>query len=383
MRSTLAEQQEAPVVQPAPRCFACGARGPVLFYEVRGVPAVAHAVCSTRAQALSVPRADLDLAFCPGCGFVQNLAFDPSLAVPAHAHAGPSPVDAYRARHDLAGAHVLEIGCGDGTFLQELCDLTGASGTGIDPEAPASNDAVTFIRDVYSFRHRDLEADLVVCRGTLQGVQPVAEFVRVVRQHVERRSGAASFEVRDARAALSASAFWELSYQSCSAFSMGSLARLLAGEGYAVTWAGRSDGSIVLDARPAPRPRGLHPSFGDVEVLASSVEAFAASAPASAACWRKVCVDAHRAGERVALWGSVPRSVSFLSTLGLTEQVTTVVDPDPRAHGGFLPGTGHEVASPADLLAEPPDVVITLNSHPGDVSKALDDLDVHAEVLAA
>ncbi len=61
------------------------------------------------------------------------------------------------------------------------------------------------------------------------------------------------------------------------------------------------------------------------------------------------------------LWGSGSKAVSFLTTLGITDELQYVVDINPHRQGMFMPGTGHAIVSP-DFLAEyKPDRVIIMN----------------------
>ena len=56
-----------------------------------------------------------------------------------------------------------------------------------------------------------------------------------------------------------------------------------------------------------------------------------------------------QAGKTVALWGSGSKAVSYLTTLGVTDEVQAVVDINPHKHGKFLAGTGHEIVAPEAL----------------------------------
>ena len=60
-------------------CQSCGAEGLEVFYSVKQVPVHSCLMVKSREDALAFPRGDLEIAFCPSCGFVQNSAFDPSV----------------------------------------------------------------------------------------------------------------------------------------------------------------------------------------------------------------------------------------------------------------------------------------------------------------
>jgi len=88
-------------------------------------------------------------------------------------------------RYDLHGRHCFEIGCGKGSFLEELCVLGGNRGTGIDPSFRAdrveANANVQFVADFYDERYGTIDADAVICRHTLEHIPDVQDFMRTVR----------------------------------------------------------------------------------------------------------------------------------------------------------------------------------------------------------
>jgi len=67
------------------------------------------------------------------------------------------------------------------------------------------------------------------------------------------------------------------------------------------------------------------------------------------------------AGQRTVLWGSGSKGVSFLTTVGVTDEIASVVDINPYRQGKFMPGTGHEIVGPRFLESLRPDNVIIMN----------------------
>jgi hypothetical protein len=55
------------------------------------------------------------------------------------------------------------------------------------------------------------------------------------------------------------------------------------------------------------------------------------------------------------------------------DEVAYAVDINPHKTGKFLAGTGHPVLGPAELLHDPPDLVVAMNSiYVGEIRAALD-----------
>lgn len=388
-------------------CFACGSGDVTVFYEVRDVPVHSCVLLTTQEAALRFPRGDVRLGFCRSCGFIENVAFDRTALDYSRDYEetqGFSPrfnafarslAERLIDRYGLRGKHVLEIGCGKGEFLALLCELGGNRGTGIDPgyvpgrlESPAL-DRMTFIREYYSERHSALPADLVCCRHTLEHIQPVAEFVGLVRRAAEGGGTVVFFEVPDVVRVLRELAFWDIYHEHCSYFSAGSLGRLFRSSGFDVLDLATDfdDQYLLIEARPARgAPGGPHPMEEPLDELAEAVERFRRGHRAHVAGWREGIERIRARGQRAVVWGSGSKAVAFLTTLGVGEEVEAVeavVDINPFRQGMYMPGTGHPIVGPRDLVDRRPDVVIVMNPiYLEEIRLDLGRLDVEADLVA-
>ena len=142
-----AAADKRPVGRPRSRtCAACGASNTRSLADLGYVPALSGVTFATRAEALASPAARLDLVFCPACSHVYNAAFDPALLDydvdydNSLDHSGVFQKYAgdlarrLADDYDLNGRHVIELGCGKGHFLVELCDAAKRKGYGIRPQ---------------------------------------------------------------------------------------------------------------------------------------------------------------------------------------------------------------------------------------------------------
>jgi hypothetical protein len=114
-------------------CPVCSTTEPALTVRRDLLPSMQNYVHRTPEQARAVPRGQLSLATCRTCGFSWNASFDPSrLAYDAgYDNAVPSAVmDRHYhdtalelgRRHSLARGYVVDIGCGNGTFLRRCVE---------------------------------------------------------------------------------------------------------------------------------------------------------------------------------------------------------------------------------------------------------------------
>jgi SAM-dependent methyltransferase len=387
-------------------CPSCGREGMELFFEQDDVPSHSVLLFDTREDAIGYPRGSIRLGFCPGCGFIANLAVDPSLQNYSHdceETQGFSP--RFRAfadelarelveRHRLRGRTILEIGCGKAEFLAELCRLGDNRGIGIDPAAvpervdPAVREQVELIEDYFSERYSDLDADVVVCRHTLEHIPGTGDFMRLIRASVAGRDDTlVFFELPDVLRVLREAAFWDIYYEHCSYFTPGSLARLFRStcfrvDGLELAYEGQY---ILLEARPEgagsrARPLALEESVDDV---AAEVAHFRTRLAETVALWRGRLGDYEREGRPAVVWGSGSKGVAFLTMLGDAGNVEYVVDVNPHKHGRYMPGTGQEIVAPEFLAEYRPEVVIAMNPvYLEEIGADLERLGVAAELLA-
>jgi SAM-dependent methyltransferase len=361
-------------------CPSCGAAGLEAFYEVPKVPVNSCINVDTRDEALAYPRGHLRLAACPSCGFVCNTRFDRKLEYSSRyeetqAFSGTFNAFAKRlvqdlvSRHGIRGKTVLEIGCGKGEFLVQLCEVGDNKGIGIDPgyrpERTQTDAKIEFIRDFYTEEYHDLQADVIVCRHTLEHIEKPQELIRAVRRNIgDRKDVVVFFEVPDVLRVLQEGAFWDLYHEHCSYFTAGSMARLFRAEGFEVTEVemAYADQYILLMARPADGPtQATFPIEHDLETTLEAVRAFPQTCGRQLAGFRESIRAAAKRGEKTVLWGSGSKGVSFLTTLGDDVPIECVVDINPHRQGRFMPGSGHPIVAPEALTGVRPEHVVVMN----------------------
>ncbi|MGH6913766.1 MAG: class I SAM-dependent methyltransferase [Geminicoccales bacterium] len=334
-------------------------------------------------EAIAYPRGDIDMCFCGRCGFIFNRAFDQGLIEYSERYEETqgfsetfnsfhrSLAELVIERYDLHGKQVVEIGCGKGEFLTLLCDLGKNRGTGFDPSyvadrsRAAKTDLATFVTDFYSERYADREADFVCCKMTLEHIPAVEQFVSMVRRGAERNPGAVVFfQVPEVTLILEQFGFWDMYYEHCSYFTPASLRDLFERCGFDVkdVWTDYGDQYLMIEAvrRTKQSPTPVR-AAAEIDGLAEKVANFAEVVPAQHAAWKKRLAAWAAQGQKVVLWGSGSKAVSFLTTLGIRDELQYVVDINPHRQGMFMPGTGHAIVSPDFLAAYKPDRVIIMN----------------------
>lgn len=364
-------------------CPSCDTPGMTPFYEMRGVPVHSCIMLSNEREARNFPRRDITLGFCNRCGFISNIAFDSTVQDYTSAYEDQqsfSPTfNAFAKglaktlidKHGLRDKTVVEIGCGKGDFLVLMCEMGNNTGIGIDPtcireriQSPAL-DRITIVADYYRERYTHYGGDMILCRHTLEHIHDTRSFVETIRNGIGNRSDAiVFFELPDASTVFKDQVFWDVYYEHCSYFSPGSLARLFRACRFEVLELSRAyaDQYLLIEARPVTRTSTRpHALEEDVSALKADVTRFASGVHEQISQWASDITARTGQGERVAIWGSGSKCVSFLASTGLDKEIGCVVDINPHRHGKFIPGTGKKIMAPDYLREYGPTTVIVMN----------------------
>lgn len=383
-------------------CPACGASAISPICRIDGIPVQSSVLLDSREEALSYPCADLALVFCRACGLAFNEIFDAAkvdystLGEESQHFSGTFSrfaerlVDELASGYSLAGEPVLEIGCGKGDFLSALVRRTGARAVGVDPGyIPGLTEVdgcdIEFRREYFSADTIPVEPALVVCRHTLEHIPRAAAFMGEIAELVSERPGTALFfETPDGARVLSEGAFWDIYYEHCSYFSLGSHARLFRNAGFGVS-AQRLDydGQYIIAHARWAEPTDPVEGEDDLGGLAALAEQAPQRIEAARETWRETLGACRRSGKRVAIWGGGSKAVGFLAAMGeASADVDTIIDINPRKQGRYLPGSGHKVDAPDALDAAPADTVIVMNPiYRGEIGAALAARGQHPELL--
>ncbi|MGH3648019.1 MAG: class I SAM-dependent methyltransferase [Micromonosporaceae bacterium] len=379
------------------RCPACDLASLTHTADLGVVPALCGVTFDTAAAAVGSTRGEMRLAHCPRCGHVVNVAYDEALIAYDGAYdnslhhsatfAGYATELAKRlaADYQLAGATVLELGCGKGDFLRELCTVASAHGLGYDAsyQGPEQVDGVRFVSGFLDLDHPGGDAptpDFLVSRHVLEHLADPYHFLVGLRGLAGDREVRGYLEVPNASYDF-ATAGWDCIYPHVSYFNARSLIELVRRAGFQVRRLGTGFDDIFLYAEITTRPDGPSPTAGGVaERQLAQLATFATRYPATLARWRTRITG----GGRVLLWGAGARGVAFLNAVDPQRRIAGVTDVNPGKWGRYLPVTGHLVSPPATVAALRPDTVIITNpAYRGEIAEQLAELGVTAEVMVA
>jgi hypothetical protein len=222
---------------------------------------------------------------------------------------------------------------------------------------------------------------------TLEHIADTADFAEMVHRSLGKSPGArVFFQVPSVRRVLEEEAFWDIYYEHCSYFSLGSLARLFGKVGFDVLTVGCEYGDqyLTLEARVGNGRLSPFAAEDDVASLETLVNKFASRVPRQIAQWRKRLEGFRAKGVRTVVWGAGSKGVTFLSTLNVPGAVEFVVDINPNMSRHYLVKSGTEIVGPSFLRDYRPDVVIVMNPvYQGEIVDDLAKYGLSPEVISA
>jgi SAM-dependent methyltransferase len=326
------------------------------------------------------------LAHCADCGHIFNQLFDRALInynvdYDNTQHHSPTfmgyMTTLARELVETLGVRnkvVLEIGCGNGSFLSALCSQGNNYGFGFDPSYRAGAGApidprVRIIGVDYDAAFQGC-GDLVCARHVLEHIDRPVSFMRDLVRLMAPQDGAVLIEVPNGSYIIENNGIWDILYEHASNFSRLSIRRLfgICGlrpifvekrfGGQFIAAVGQRQGSRAADLGSGPTAQ-RSPSDEMVRNFGKVYEAAISS-------WCNWLRAAACRGERICLWGAGTKAITFLNLVtgpdrALQAAIAGVIDINPGKNGRFIPGTGHPVLAPENLAELRPDAVVVMN----------------------
>lgn len=364
-------------------CPACRRASLSVFFEMPDVPIYCNQLWPSHTAAVEAPRGDIRLGFCPACGLIYNVAFDPNLVSYTQAYENSlhySPrfqtyatalatklVKKYR----LYGKDIIEIGCGKGEFLRLLCAVGRNRGVGFDasydgPRGEMGEAAdITFILDDYGETYADHTVALICCRHVLEHIPAPRPFLEHIRQAVGKCPAAAVFfEVPNVLYTLQELGIWDIIYEHCSYFSLPSLVQLFRKTGFVLhdVYTAFGEQFLCVEAsRTADMPAPEAQWASEIEALRGLVESFAAHYRAKVTLWKDHLDRWREEGRCLAVWGAGSKGVTFLNIVEGGAGIRHIIDINPHKQGMYVAGTGQQILPPEGLVESRTDTILVMN----------------------
>lgn len=366
-------------------CPVCKASSMEVFFQLHDIPVWVNLLYSSQTEALNCSRDNIDLAFCPSCGFIKNqsfnqqcLSYDQKYENSLHFSATFNQYARDLARrlveqHHLYNKTIIEIGCGKGDFLISLCQIGGNRGIGFDPsyiplpEHQAFHNQIVFVQDYYSEKYAQEKCVFFCCRHTLEHISDPVKFLSMLRQTLRSTSDSVVFfEVPNALDIFHNLAIWDIIYEHCCYFTPVTLEYIFAISGFRTTKLTEEFNHqfLCLEALPLNSNSALTiQNPNKVLQLQTDINNFVFNYSKVINYWKHRLNQMFDQGKRVVVWGAGSKGVTFLNCLQIRDLIEYVVDINPRKHGRYIAGTGQKIVPPLFLENYQPEVIIIMNSN--------------------
>jgi hypothetical protein len=255
----------------------------------------------------------------------------------------------------VRNATIVEIGCGNGSFLSSLARRDpGNRGIGFDPSYAGPDTAVDgrvrFERRFYDETSGRLEPDAVVCRHVIEHVQRPVDLLRTVRRTMGQDRAQIFFETPCVEWILRNEIVWDFFYEHCSYFTAGSLSHAFGQAGFHADSVSHVFGGQYLWAEGHPAAAQSSSPRGGSRIVDLARRYADREAAIVSALYERV-IDLSRRGP-LAIWGAAAKGVTLANLIDPDGSlIACIVDINSNKQGKFLPGTAHPIVGPADIGA--------------------------------
>jgi SAM-dependent methyltransferase len=388
------------------RCPVCKGDESEKLLNLSQVPVFCNLLFSNKAEAMAIKKGQIHLGYCKTCEHIYNLVFDPQLLEydqsyenaldfsPTFQSYAESLARALVEKFNLYNKKIVEIGCGQGNFLQLLCDFGGNIGVGFDPSyvlKPATStikDNIKIIPDYYSEKYSDIEADFICSRHVLEHLSAPIELLDTIRKAYEGQdSKPLYFEVPNVRFTVRDLAIWDIIYEHYSFFSPRSLNRLFTDGNFDVLEVREtfSNQFLSIEAYSSKSPDDLSINREtSLESISPDVLDFPDRFNNKLDYWNNSLGELKADGKRVVVWGAGSKGVTFLNLINHPDLIEYVVDINPRKQGMYISGSGQKIVPPDFLKPFRPQVVVIMNNiYKNEIEMLIQELGLYPEYLEA
>jgi SAM-dependent methyltransferase len=387
-------------------CPVCRSHRVSQFLEINGLPVHCNILHKTQDQAHAAATADIHLSFCSECGHIFNRTFNQELLSYGKGYENSlsfskefqryakTMARQLKEKYHLLNKRIIEIGCGDGQFLIELCELGNNHGIGFDPGLVQSRIAqpvkgtVEFINDYYSEKYADYSADFFCCRQVLEHIDTPARFIAQIRNSAgNRQPKVLFFEVPNAKFIIERMSIWDIIYEHCAYFSPFSVSHLFSSAGFDILSLYEAFDNQFLCIEAAPnkyRKKNNENNDENFKSYADQVQDFPKRFESLILNWRNRIRQNTEKGKSIAVWGGGSKGVTFTNLMNMNKEIACIVDINPYKHGRYIAGTGHKIVAPDYLRKIKPDMIIAMNAvYLDEIAEMVRKIGLQTEMIAA
>ena len=348
------------------KCPVCQSTKNNLFLERAHVPVHQNLLCSSKESALNVSRGTLSLLLCMDCGFVFNQLFNADLlsygerydntqtCSPMFLNYIESSINYLVHGQKITNKTIIEVGCGNGSFLKVLCESGNNKGIGFDPSYSGPDSLldgnVSFNRNYFDSRFASICADVIICRHVIEHVPDPVVFLKNIKQTLKNSQDATIyFETPCLEWILNNNVFWDFFYEHCSYFTQHSLSNTFKIAGFKIVDTSNIFNGQYLWTEAKISSNYIHKNINTQESIYLLTEKYCKNEQKLIQHWHKHLKQLS-SSEKIAVWGAGAKGVTFLNLVDPNnELIDCIVDLNPNKQGKYIPGTAHSIISFKEL----------------------------------
>ena len=363
-----------------PTCYLCKSTAIKDFFKMPPVPTQDGLMCNSLENALNITKESILLRYCKNCGFIgneshtaTNINFDnydfSNDYSPLFGEYVNRLCDDLIERYDLRNKTILDVGCGDGFFLEKICKKGNNKGIGIDSgfnhskRKNTKNLDIQFIQDYYSEKYKDLKVDFIACRLVIDLLSEPIPFLKMMRKNLEKQANTiVFFEVPNAAYTFNKNVIWNVVYEHRSWFTKESLILFFEVCGFEVLHVNTLWNDEFLGIAAIPKFSKIATNITSPnEQLNQLIANFNNNFTNCIAECKTKIEQIKKSNTRCIAWAAGARAVSFFNLFDLKELIPFIVDINVMRHGKYLPGSGQQIVNPAFIMDYQPELIIITN----------------------
>lgn len=316
-------------------CPLCSSDNINEIYTTRDMPIFQNKVYDSIEDSKKVETNNLALCNCNNCSFVFNKEFNSSIMNYDVNYQNEQNYSTFFKNYlnDIIKYleigfskedKIVEIGTGKGYFLNLLENTGFKNVIGFDPAYEGKKENV--IKDYYSNKYKDINADLIILRHTLEHISEPFKFLKEIAE-VNNYSGKVFIEVPCFDWIKEKEAFWDIFYEHCNYFTKDSLKSMFNNSEVGELFNGQYI-YLLADLKEIRE-----------YVESTNIDKFEKLFSHNFKSYLKTIQN-----RKFAIWGAGAKGVTFLNILDKEmKYVEYVVDINPKKQNKYLAKTSHKI----------------------------------------